>query len=734
MNKRVIYVLCAILVLVAGFFLVRGIISSNEDPNLGQTQKSNEGTYWKTAGFDGIELEYGEFWSDVFLWEDGTGYFRFSQATPASNYYGMYDVESCDWSLGEGGLLTLYKSGTNSVLYTGSIENDVLMLNYDGYIMETIRMEQAQMPPYGAHFTVLDLYGTWQMVAYTDKSSGYHTAEELGRYFASEITLDQVISNHYWLADPSRGIAEIFHTMDIGYYDDYAWHPISEGPIWDGNLNQAWHVEITRSGNSNVHFYATYADGKLFFKKVDDNNPNSFPYSFTAEYEYVGYREELGENSVVDAINKKFGLTAYALVLENYEYAVNSVGDKGTIADNVVSYLESNVKISDSDMSRELYYSIEEPLYGGEKMGYAVRDINLDGVPELFIISDEGYGGNYAIKSVYTLNNGDPSLVGAYWSRKRCMVDSDGVFYIEGSSGADDSTLGTYRLNSTAMGLQKVTGSYRPFYPMIPISEAGLLFTPFVVSTGGSSSNSGQAQVDDVAYAFSTVVGYRGKVYSIFASPEIPNTIGLSGSTKLTPLPAAIGKAMELEGRYIYSFTICQDKIYYVAGIAGEQPIPGVIYRCNLDGSGNERLAEGVIDYKAYYPRICVHDGSLYYEMRVNDNYTVIKMDLNTFARKEVVFFPYQMMASNATDNGDTYSFGGRTIYRNDERTGTLVPVISLTVSYGEVDQNGDGFVLDVVDEEIYYYTLGEAYKSVNLYRVNINGGKSEHLASWFLP
>ena len=82
----------------------------------------------------------------------------------------------------------------------------------------------------------------------------------------------------------------------------------------------------------------------------------------------------------------------------------------------------------------ELGYVVREG-----KLGYALRDLNNDDIPELIILADD-----YSISAVYSLVNEAPVLVGAYWSRNSCVIDAAGTLYISGSSGAADSSSASY--------------------------------------------------------------------------------------------------------------------------------------------------------------------------------------------------------------------------------------------------------------------------------------------------
>ena len=65
---------------------------------------------------------------------------------------------------------------------------------------------------------------------------------------------------------------------------------VKEGPIRKDCVNQAWHAELTGASDPDAKYYVTYADGKMLF--MLDYVPHSdvlYPYSFSAEFEYVGF-------------------------------------------------------------------------------------------------------------------------------------------------------------------------------------------------------------------------------------------------------------------------------------------------------------------------------------------------------------------------------------------------------------------------------------------------------------
>ena len=116
--------------------------------------------------------------------------------------------------------------------------------------------------------------------------------------------------------------------------------------------------------------------------------------------------------------------------------------------------LELNIKpdILNNAKASDLWGSFEPFVYDPNvKLGYSLRDLNNDGIPELFILSED-----YSIHAIFSLIKDSPVLVGAYWSRKNCVIDKAGTLYIDGSSGADDSNSASYLFISGDKELQLV--------------------------------------------------------------------------------------------------------------------------------------------------------------------------------------------------------------------------------------------------------------------------------------
>ena len=744
MNKRILCSLCLVLLITGSFTACKRVgvdrdLAARLDSAMQsvsttqqETQDSLTGTYWKTVGFDGIEIETGDFWSDLFLWEDGTGCFRFSQATPASSFYGIHDVLECGWSLEENGSLTLYEPGTKAVVYAGTVADGALTIRYDGYTEEFIEMEQAPMPPYGSHWSIPSLYGTWRMISYADAASGshptaYYTLGDTDGFFASEITLNQVTGVHFWLAEPLGGNIMLERGMGIGYRDDHddTWQPYAQGPIWEGCMNEAWHVQLTGNSDPNVRFYATYADGKLLLKKEDARNLDTYPSSFTAEFAYEGYPDDGGDG---DALYTRYAEKAYAAILHPYWSALQHDGEPDEMAELLVSGIAFDAHIDDETVRRELYYSIEEPLRSNSSLGYAIRDINEDGIPELFILSKDQYSDGM-INALYTLQDNSAALVGAYWSRSRCALGVDGTIYLDGSSGAGDSFSAAYSLDRNTGRLKLIEMLDSSDFPDISAEEAGLSFIPFTATRTNGTSNGGASWSDSTeVYSFADIVGYDGRVYSLYAAPEIPNFMGISGSAKLSPLPISIGEKMESEGLYLYRFTIYEEKIYYLAAEAGSNTTPGAIYRCNFDGSQNQRLANDANNGS----ECMIMDGVLYYRAWTEESDTIYGMDLHGSKREQYVDFPVYTEPGIHTCDGFIYYFYEGVLCKKELRTERISEIMTLTSD--STNTYGEGTVAAVVNDTVYYVTFGEYGENGNtyLFGISIHGGVSELLATWY--
>ena len=85
------------------------------------------------------------------------------------------------------------------------------------------------------------------------------------------------------------------------------------------------------------------------------------------------------------------------------------------------------------------------------KVGYAIRDLSGDGIPELIIAQVDSQEGQLSygkqILAVYSCIQGSPSLVLEGWARNRYYLLPDESLLNQGSSGAAYSCLGLFQLS-----------------------------------------------------------------------------------------------------------------------------------------------------------------------------------------------------------------------------------------------------------------------------------------------
>ncbi len=85
--------------------------------------------------------------------------------------------------------------------------------------------------------------------------------------------------------------------------------------------------------------------------------------------------------------------------------------------------------------------------------GYEYIDINKDGTKELILTTNT----DYSILAIFTMSNGKPVLLDAFWSRYQGHIDSDGLLHTRGGNGWDCSVLRIYKLSPEGDRLELVS-------------------------------------------------------------------------------------------------------------------------------------------------------------------------------------------------------------------------------------------------------------------------------------
>ena len=84
-------------------------------------------------------------------------------------------------------------------------------------------------------------------------------------------------------------------------------------------------------------------------------------------------------------------------------------------------------------------------------LGYAVKDLNGDGIDELVLLND-----SYKVGAVFSMVKEKPVLLGTYRDRSAAWIDEQGLIHNDGSSGAAYSSTTVYRIAEGGASLELV--------------------------------------------------------------------------------------------------------------------------------------------------------------------------------------------------------------------------------------------------------------------------------------
>ena len=116
-------------------------------------------------------------------------------------------------------------------------------------------------------------------------------------------------------------------------------------------------------------------------------------------------------------------LAAYEAILERSVEVLASGGD---------------IEIGDGEMGL-----LEAAYQDADGVGYAIEDLNADGVPELILGPADGN----SIYALYTGNGSEPVLLLEGWARNYWQYLGGGRFYVSGSGGVAYNMVGTFALS-----------------------------------------------------------------------------------------------------------------------------------------------------------------------------------------------------------------------------------------------------------------------------------------------
>ncbi len=220
-------------------------------------------------------------------------------------------------------------------------------------------------------------------------------------------------------------------------------------------------------------------------KNTQNNDESDTNKSISESISESSTNQDILENQNISQDSKSSDLEKYDDIIkkykdvrELYKSEARKKGDASALNDgyndgnwtDILEYLDSMTETLSKDLSGSL--------------GYALKDVNNNGVPELFLLLDDG-SKKYDILAYYSLYNGKPNYVdGHYTYRCASNVDANGFFYKGGADSAFAREVEKCKLKEDGSELQQVEtlreeyvdGNEQPTYYRIlerESSEAG---------------------------------------------------------------------------------------------------------------------------------------------------------------------------------------------------------------------------------------------------------------------
>ena len=126
------------------------------------------------------------------------------------------------------------------------------------------------------------------------------------------------------------------------------------------------------------------------------------------------------------------------------------VGDYAGAYGSVIQTYKRAVELGNITAETAWAYNISEYIVGCAHVGYALKDLDKDGTPELIIADCDGSAGQ-VVFDLYTLYNGSPVQLAMSQARSRWYLRTDNLMYNEASGGAAYSYFSLYRKTGTEL-------------------------------------------------------------------------------------------------------------------------------------------------------------------------------------------------------------------------------------------------------------------------------------------
>jgi hypothetical protein len=252
-------------------------------------------------------------------------------------------------------------------------------------------------------------------------------------------------------------------------------------------------------------------------------------------------------------------------------------------------------------------------------LGYAFRDLDNNGTPELFLLGgvEKVYIDSFDISAIYTYNGRKPVLLGLYRARDACHIAEDTFIYNNWSNGASDCGTDVYRISEDGQKLDFVERvAMESYYGMFEeprfyrcvgsednkeiISEAearsemsefpydntdsGLEFIP--IGSAGTATAPSVQETEEINTAGNTA----GNIINGGIVAQQGDWIyyqNVSDHSNLYKVRTDGTQATKLNDRFSSYINIVGDWIYYSNGV--------YLYKIRTDGTQETKLSDRVI-------------------------------------------------------------------------------------------------------------------------------------------
>lgn len=271
--------------------------------------------------------------------------------------------------------------------------------------------------------------------------------------------------------------------------NDWAYGPVEKIGELSLNSGKLYDVVISYPTESQFGFSE---DGK------EVPMPTNYKNFYDARFEIAGtVSGKNGEKVDVGAGTK--GERLYSEVLNKHLTAINEKWDGNKLEDEKMSSMYVDLASGDGNVL--------------DKVGYAYRDINHDGIEELLIgeIADADWKG--VIYDIYTMVDRKPAHVISGWDRNRYFDWEDSFVVNEYSSGADESGVIVYTLggNTTELVFQLAfkydgyTDEKNPWFESYSFKNNDIVWSPSTEAAFNEKQDRYSKHVDPGYKAFSTI-------------------------------------------------------------------------------------------------------------------------------------------------------------------------------------------------------------------------------------